>query len=56
MKNADFVWHKGKLDQFIADPDAVVRDNRMKPVLFGATAPASVTARKVVLKSRLGPG
>ena len=25
MKNAEFVWDKGKLDQFIADPDAVAR-------------------------------
>ena len=31
MKNADFVWDKGKLDQFVANPDAVVRDNKMKP-------------------------
>jgi len=36
MKNADFVWDKGKLDRFIANPEAVVNGNNMKP--FGGLA------------------
>jgi cytochrome c len=31
MKNADFVWDERTLDRFIADPDAVVPGNSMKP-------------------------
>jgi cytochrome c len=45
MKNADFVWDKGKLDQFIADPDAVLRDNRMKP--YGGLASADTRAKVI---------
>jgi cytochrome c len=45
MKNADFVWDKAKLDQFIADPEAVVRDNRMKP--FGGLASADTRAKVI---------
>jgi cytochrome c len=45
MKNADFVCDKGKLDQFIADPDAVVRDNRMKP--YGGLASADTRAKVI---------
>jgi cytochrome c len=45
MKNAEFVWDKGKLDQFIADPDAVVRDNRMKP--YGGLASADTRAKVI---------
>ena len=45
MKNADFVWDKGKLDQFITDPDAVVRDNRMKP--YGGLASADTRAKVI---------
>ena len=45
MKNADFVWDKGKLDQFITDPDAVVRDNKMKP--YGGLASAETRAKVI---------
>ena len=45
MKDADFVWDKGKLDQFITDPDAVVRDNRMKP--YGGLASADTRAKVI---------
>jgi cytochrome c len=45
MKNADFVWDKGKLDQFIADPDAVVRGNKMKP--YGGLASAETRAKVI---------
>jgi len=45
MKNADFVWDKGKLDQFITDPDAVVRDNKMKP--YGGLASAEARAKVI---------
>jgi len=45
MKNADFVWDKGKLDQFITDPDSVVRDNKMKP--YGGLASADTRAKLI---------
>jgi cytochrome c len=45
MKNADFVWDKGNLDQFIADPDAVVRGNNMKP--YGGLASADTRAKVI---------
>ena len=45
MKDADFVWDKAKLDQFIADPDAVVRDNKMKP--YGGLASAETRAKVI---------
>ena len=45
MKNADFVWDKRKLDQFIADPDAVVRGNNMKP--YGGLASADTRAKVI---------
>ena len=31
MKKADIVWDKSTLDRFIANPDAVVPGNNMKP-------------------------
>ncbi|MCV0369127.1 c-type cytochrome [Filomicrobium sp.] len=31
MKNAGFTWDEAKLDAFIANPDAVVSGNNMKP-------------------------
>jgi cytochrome c len=45
MKNADFLWDKAKLDQFIADPDAVVRGNNMKP--YGGLASADTRAKVI---------
>jgi len=46
MKSADFVWDKGKLDRYIANPDAVVPGNNMKPFagLSSADARAKVIA------------
>ena len=43
MKNADFVWDKGKLDRFITNPDEVVTGNNMKP--FGGVASADDRAK-----------
>lgn len=31
MKNADLTWDEANLDRFIADPNAVVPNNNMKP-------------------------
>jgi cytochrome c len=31
MKGAGFAWDEATLDKFIADPEAVVRNNNMKP-------------------------
>lgn len=31
MQSADLTWDKAKLDEFIADPDAVIAGNNMKP-------------------------
>ena len=45
MKNADFVWDKGKLDQFITNPDAMVRDNKMKP--YGGLASPETRAKVI---------
>jgi len=45
MKNADFVWDKGKLDRFIANPEAVVNGNNMKP--FGGLASADDRAKVI---------
>jgi cytochrome c len=45
MKNADFIWEKGKLDQFITDPDGVVRGNKMKP--YGGLASADIRAKVI---------
>jgi cytochrome c len=50
MKNAGFVWGEATLDHFIADPDAVVGGNKMKP--FGGIASADERARLIAyLKS-----
>jgi cytochrome c len=38
MKKADIVWDKDTLDRFIANPDAVVPSNNMKP--YGGVASA----------------
>jgi cytochrome c len=38
MKRGDIVWDETTLDRFIADPEAVVPGNRMKP--FGGMASA----------------
>jgi cytochrome c len=45
MKRADVVWDDATLDRFIANPDAVVPGNNMKP--FGGLASAEERARIV---------
>jgi cytochrome c len=45
LRDADFVWDTEKLDQFIAEPDAVVRGNRMKP--YGGLASADTRAKVI---------
>ena len=43
MKEASFVWDADKLDRFMANPDAVVSGNSMKP--FGGLASADDRAK-----------
>jgi cytochrome c len=43
MKKADIVWDKNSLDRFIANPDAVVPGNNMKP--YGGIASAEERAK-----------
>jgi cytochrome c len=43
MKEADFVWDADKLDRFIANPDAIVSGNNMKP--FSGLASADDRAK-----------
>jgi cytochrome c len=43
MKEADFVWDADKLDRFMANPDAVVSGNSMKP--YGGLASADDRAK-----------
>jgi len=45
MKKADLVWDKQNLDRFIANPDAVVSGNNMKP--YGGIASAEERAKIV---------
>ena len=45
MRDAGFVWNRERLDQFIAEPDAVVRDNKMKP--YGALGSAETRAKVI---------
>src|SRR5438105_7684426 len=45
MKKADLVWDKSNLDRFIANPDAVVSGNNMKP--YGGIASADERAKIV---------
>ncbi len=43
MRSADFIWDKATLDRFIANPDAIVPGNYMKP--YGGPAPADASAK-----------
>lgn len=45
MQSADFVWDKATLDRFIANPDAVVNGNKMKP--YGGLASSADRAKVV---------
>ena len=43
LDKADIVWDKNSLDRFIANPDAVVPGNNMKP--YGGIASAEERAK-----------
>jgi cytochrome c len=43
MKDADLTWDRGTLDRFIANPDQVVRGNKMKP--YGGLTSAEERAK-----------
>lgn len=45
MRQSGIVWNEGKLDKFIADPEAVVHGNAMKP--YGGIA--SVDERQKII-------
>jgi cytochrome c len=50
MKGAGIVWDEATLDRFIADPETVVRGNKMKP--YGGIASADERSRLIAyLKS-----
>jgi len=52
MKKADIVWDKQNLDRFIANPDAVVSGNNMKP--YGGIASAEERAKIVAFLESAG--
>ena len=52
MKKADIVWDKQNLDRFIANPDAVVSGNNMKP--YGGIASADERAKIVAFLESAG--
>ena len=52
MKKADLVWDKQNLDRFIANPDAVVSGNNMKP--YGGIASAEERAKIVAFLESAG--
>jgi cytochrome c len=54
MRSADFVWDKGKLDRFIANPDAVVHGNNMKP--YGGLDSADARAKVIAFLESLKNG
>jgi cytochrome c len=53
MKDADLTWDKATLDRFIANPDQVVRGNKMKP--YGGLTSAEERAKIIaVLEANSG--
>jgi len=52
MKKADIVWDKQNLDRFIANPDAVVSGNNMKP--YGGIASADERAKIIAYLEKAG--
>lgn len=54
MKGAEFVWNEEKLERFIANPDAVVPGNNMKP--YGGLASAEERTRIVSFLRSVGSG
>jgi len=54
MRSADFVWDKGELDRYIANPEAVVPGNNMKP--FAGLASADARAKVIAFLESLTAG
>jgi cytochrome c len=54
MRSADFVWDKETLDRFIANPEAVLPGNKMKP--YGGLEPADVRAKVIAFLATLTTG
>ena len=52
MSKSDLVWDKATLDRFIADPQAVVRGNKMQP--YGGIASAEDRARIIAYMETSG--
>jgi cytochrome c len=54
MRSADFIWDKEKLDRFIANPDAMVPGNNMKP--YGGLGSADARAKVIAFLDSLTTG
>lgn len=54
MKNADFVWDAETIDRYIADPNAVVPGNKMKP--FTGIADPEERAKIIAHLKSVSPG
>lgn len=54
MREAGFVWDKEKLDQFITEPDAVVRGNKMKP--YGGLGSAEIRTKIIAYLELVATG
>ena len=54
MSGADFVWDETKMERFIADPEAVVPGNKMKP--YGGLASAAVRKEVIAFLNSLSTG
>ena len=52
MAGAGLVWDKATLDRFIADPDAVVPNNNMKP--YGGIASAEDRGKLIAYLEQAG--
>ena len=52
MAKSDIVWDKATLDRFIADPQAVVRGNKMQP--YGGIASAEDRAKIIAYMEASG--
>jgi cytochrome c len=52
MAKSDLVWDKATLDRFIADPQAVVRGNKMQP--YGGIASAEDRAKIIAYMETSG--
>jgi cytochrome c len=54
MRDSDLVWDKTTLDNFIANPDAVVLGNKMKP--YGGLASVDVRAQVIAYLESVSGG